>query len=73
MSHEDGFIQLYSDAMDLNKDVSLCFEYSDIKHIIVQTLDEYRILSDAVESWGVEDKVEILSKVIVWKDKKEDF
>lgn len=73
VSHEDGFIQLYSDAMDLNKDVSLCFKYSDIKHIIVQTLDEYRILSDAVESWGVEDKAEILSKVIVWKDKKEDF
>lgn len=66
--------RLYNDAMDLKKEVSLCFEYSDIKHIIIPSLAEYKELSRVVDSWGLkDDKEEILSKVIVWQQQKEDF
>ena len=68
-----GLTELYSNSMELKKEVSLCFEYSDIKHIIVQTVEEYKELSLAIDSWEVDDKEEILSKVIVWQQKREDF
>lgn len=71
--HNAGLTELYSNSMDLHEEVSLCFEYSDIKHIIVQTVDEYRELCAAVVSWEVDDAAEILSKVIVWQQKREDF
>lgn len=68
-----NFMQLASESMNFRREVSLVFEYSDIKHIVIQTIDEYRELSRAIDLWGIEDKSEILSKVIVWSQKREDF
>ena len=70
-----SFIQLANDSMNFRREVSLCFEYTDIKHIVIQTIEEYRELSRAIDLWGIEDKdkSEILSKVIVWSPKREDF
>ena len=59
--------------MNFREEVSLHFEYSDIKHIVLQTKEEYQELSRAIDSWKFEDKSEILSKVIIWPDKQEDF
>ena len=59
--------------MNFRREISLNFEYSDIIHIVIQTIDEYRELSRAIDLWGIEDKSEILSKVIVWSQKREDF
>ena len=66
-------MQLASESMNFRREVSLVFEYSDIKHIVIQTIDEYRELSRAIDLWGIEDKSEILSKVIVCSQKREDF
>ena len=68
-----GYVQLASNSMNFREEVSLHFEYSDIKHIVLQTKEEYQELSRAIDSWKFEDKSEILSKVIIWPDKQEDF
>ena len=68
-----GYVQLASNSMNFREEVSLHFEYSDIKHIVLQTKEEYQELSRAIDSWKFEDNSEILSKVIIWPDKQEDF
>ena len=64
----------YSNSMDGIKDVSLCFEYNEIKHIIIQTLEEYRQVVEKLEEWEIDDqKYDVLSKIIVWEQSRGDF
>jgi hypothetical protein len=37
--------------MDGVAEVSLCFDYKEIKHIIIPTLDEYRQLVENIDLW----------------------
>lgn len=55
------------------KELSLKFDYSDVKHIIVKNLDDYEILFNEIKEIPTKDKVELLSKVIVWDENKKDF
>ena len=55
-------------------EVSLCFDYKEIKHIIIPTLDEYRQLVENIDLWELHDeKYDILSKIIVWERSRGDF
>ena len=52
----------------------LCFDYKEIKHIIIPTLDEYRQLVENIDLWELHDeKYDILSKIIVWERSRGDF
>lgn len=69
-----GLLITYSNSMDGVAKVSLCFEYSEIKHIIIQTMDEYRQLVERLNQWGLGDeRYDILSKIIVWEQSRGDF
>lgn len=60
--------------MFLQNGISLCFEYNEIKHIIIPTLDEYRQLVENIDLWKLGDeKYDILSKIIVWEQSRGDF
>lgn len=69
-----GLLTTYSNSMDGIAEVSLCFEYNEIKHIIIPTLDEYRQLVENIDLWKLGDeKYDILSKIIVWEQSRGDF
>ena len=69
-----GLLTTYSNAMNANPDVSLCFDYNEIKHIIIQTQADYKILVEAIDTWDIiNDKYNILSKVLVWDQIRRDF
>lgn len=65
----------FNSALDGNKDVSLSFEYSDIKYIIVKSMDDFHALNEEIKRWGINDDewCIILSKIMVWDDFAEDF
>ena len=65
----------YSNAMKGVKDVSLEFEYSEIKHIIIKNLADYERLVTELDTWKIDknDQYTILSRVIVWDELKGDF
>lgn len=56
-------------------DVALKFEYSDIKYIIVKSLEDFSKLMAAIESWQLEQSIEheLISKILVWDLSKGDF
>lgn len=65
----------YSNTMKGVKDVSLVFDYSDIKHIVIKNLEDYEKLITSIDKWDL-DKVEqytILSRIVVWDELKGDF
>lgn len=69
-----GLLTTYSNSMDGVAEVSLCFDYKEIKHIIIPTLDEYRQLVENIDLWELHDeKYDILSKIIVWERSRGDF
>lgn len=69
-----GLLTTYSNSMDGIAEVLLCFEYNEIKHIIIPTLDEYRQLVENIDLWKLGDeKYDILSKIIVWEQSRGDF
>lgn len=71
----DGLIEDISNSMIGNKDVSLCFDYSDIKYIIIKDNEDLKHLTNAIENLDIldEDKHLMLSKIIIWNNSKGDF
>lgn len=84
-----GFIQVYfnedilnagrlndiSNSMSGIQEISLNFDYADLKYIIVKNLSDFEILTEAIMALGL-DKLEeyrLISKVIVWDSSKGDF
>lgn len=64
-----------SDAMFKLKDVSLSFEYSDLKYIIVKTLDDFYQLANEIVKLGLNklEEQQLFSKIIIWDISKRDF
>ena len=56
-------------------EVSLSFEYSDIKYIIVKTNDDLNELRHRIAGLGktADETYQLISKVIVWDNSKGDF
>ena len=65
----------FSNAMKGKAEVSLQFDYSDIKHIIIKNLEDYRQLVMTIKKWDIDEMTQytILSRVIVWDELKGDF
>ena len=66
---------VFSDAMDGIKEISLQFEYADIKYIIVKSRDDFKDLSSVIKGL-IKDEFErslLISKIIVWDESKGDF
>lgn len=70
-----GVLRDLSNSMSEVQDISLSFEYSDLKYIIVKTMDDFRKLMRQLEAWGLDqtNEYELISKVIVWDNSKGDF
>lgn len=55
--------------------VSIQFDYSDLKYIIIKTSDDLNKIIDNIEKleFGKAVERELISKIIVWDNSKEDF
>lgn len=69
------FFDRLSDSMEDIPEVGLEFEYSDIKHIIIESKEDLLKLIDVIQNLDIEDqdKYELISKLIIWESVKEDF
>ena len=64
-----------SNSMEGNEKISIKFEYSDLKYIIIKTFDDFKKLTAEIELLGLDEitKHELISKIIIWDASKEDF
>ena len=64
-----------SNAMAREPELALSFDYSEVKHIIVPSREEFRKLTAVIEALPVDNSVkyDLISKVIVWDEDKGDF
>lgn len=66
----------FSNALDGVSEVSLNFEYSDIKYILVRSHNDLKALTKEILALNnIEDmeRYELISKIIIWDNAKEDF
>lgn len=65
----------YSDSLDGISEVSLAFEYEDLKYVIVETRHDYYELMNEISGWDLseDEKYALLSKIIIWENSKGDF
>lgn len=70
-----GVLNDMSNAMSGIADISLPFEYSDIKYIIVKTSSDFAKLTATITELGLDDisEHELISKIIIWENSKGDF
>ena len=72
----DGALTLMSNSLDGKNESSICFEYEDIKYIILEDMPAYHtFLSFINDSEEIEDihKQRLISKILVWSEAKGDF
>ncbi len=71
----EGNLRDISNSMEGIDEISLKYEYKDIKYIIVKTKTDLKTLADEIVSWKLTDEItyQLISKIIVWDDSKEDF
>ena len=69
-----GLIDM-SNAMSGIPEISLKFEYSDIKYIIVKDNEDFAKLTTAIAELGLDNSAEreLISKIIVWENSRGDF
>lgn len=69
-----GLIDM-SNAMSGIPEISLPFEYSDVKYIIVKDNADFVKLTTAIAEIGLEESSEreLISKIIVWENSRGDF
>lgn len=70
-----GVLEELSNAMVEAPEISLRFEYSDLKYIIVKANSDLEILTNEISSLNLEENAEhqLISKIIVWDNSKGDF
>lgn len=68
-------LEEYNKSMGRDKKLSLQFDYSDIKYIIVKESSDLLRLVDCINHLNVDNiiKYELISKTIVWETSKGDF
>lgn len=71
----EGDLLALSNSLEGNLSVSLPFEYSDIKYIIVKTESDFHSLTSVIDELNLDvgEKYEIISKIVVWDNAKGDF
>lgn len=70
-----GVLNDLSNSMAGIPEISLGFDYSDIKYIIVKTKEDFEILANEIVSLELEEMIEhqLISKIIVWDSSRGDF
>ncbi|MCD8107271.1 MAG: abortive infection system antitoxin AbiGi family protein [Oscillospiraceae bacterium] len=83
-----GFVQVYyrattqpealerlNKAMNMDPDVSLKFEYDDIKYIVIKDKSDFDRLLKVIDGLKCDDeeKYKLFSKIIVWEEQRRDF
>ena len=70
-----GLEEYISDSMEGIKEISLNFDYSDLKYVILKTRRDFNNLRGEMKSMNLseQEKLEIVSKVIIWEESKGDF
>lgn len=56
-------------------DISLQFDYSDLKYIIIKTTDDFIKLVSVIDRLRIDvnTRNELISKIIIWDKSKGDF
>lgn len=64
-----------SNSLAGKEEVSLKYEYKDLKYVIVKTLDDFYELTDEIATMELDEKEEreLISKIIIWEKSKGDF
>lgn len=70
-----GVLNDISNSMVGISEISLGFDYSDIKYIIVKTKEDFEKLTSEIVSLKLEEMIEhqLISKIIVWDISRGDF
>lgn len=70
-----GSLKNINDSMEGISSISLTFEYSDIKYIIIKDAADFQQITSAISAFDVSDSVkyDLISKIIVWESSKGDF
>lgn len=72
----DGVLTLMSNSLDGKNETSLCFEYEDIKYIILEDIPAYRAFLSFIRNLEEISDIQkqlIISKILVWSEAKGDF
>lgn len=69
-----GLVEL-SNSMIGKSEISLQFNYSDLKYIIIKTIVDFEKLTDEISALKLDEieKNQLISKIIIWDKSKEDF
>ncbi len=73
--YDVGLLTDLSNSMMGIREISLGFDYSDLKYIIVKTLDDFQELANVIVGLKL-DKIkeqQLFSKIIIWDISKGDF
>ncbi|MGN0520352.1 MAG: abortive infection system antitoxin AbiGi family protein [Candidatus Fimenecus sp.] len=64
-----------SNSMQGIPEISLHFEYSDVKYIIIKTVADFEIITDLIASLGLDETEErlLISKILIWDNSRGDF
>lgn len=70
-----GGINKVNDSMCGKKEISLNFEYDEIKYIIVKTIEDFSETARIIRALNLESQSidSLLSKIIIWDNSKGDF
>ena len=70
-----GIMNDISNSLTNVPDISLKFDYTDLKYIIIKTTDDFIKLVSVIDNLNinVNTKNELISKIIIWDKSKEDF
>lgn len=64
-----------NDSLMKLPNIALQFSFSDIKYIIIEEEFDFKKLIDEIKKLNIEtiEEAKLISKIIVWKNSKEDF
>lgn len=70
-----GNLYEFSNSMAGVEQISLVFDYKDIKYIIIKSNDEFEIISKAISEMDLDGVTRnlLLSKIIIWENSRGDF
>ena len=70
-----GIMNDISNSLTNVPDISLKFDYTDLKYIIIKTTDDFIKLVSVIDNLNinVNTRNELISKIIIWDKSKEDF
>ena len=70
-----GIMNDISNSLTNVPGISLKFDYTDLKYIIIKTTDDFIKLVSVIDNLNitVNTRNELISKIIIWDKSKEDF